>query len=183
MNCPSCNLPTPRGKYVNGTKDKTEKVNKNSKTKSKTTSKPKSKGKSKIDWGAFRPGKWINWVLLGGLFVALGLGVYWYVFISSAQPLKPESAMSAMNELRKRPSKEEGKSIDDCMAAELKKSKEAGQLLNYQGWTIKPYNHNTYLISFSFEETNGKKSADWIVDPQNKIFTPITELASATQKE
>jgi hypothetical protein len=174
MNCPSCNLPTPKGKFVNTEKGKADKVSKKSA--------PKSKEKLKVDWGAMMPGKWINWVLLAALFVALGLGVYWYVY-SSSQPIKAETAMSVMNELRKMPSKEEGKSIDDCMTAELKKSKEAGQLITYQGWTVKPYSKNTYLISFSFEETNGKKSADWIVDPQHKTYTPITELATAAQKE
>jgi hypothetical protein len=136
----------------------------------------------KADWGALKPGKWITWVLLSGLFIAIGLGVYWYVY-SASQPLKPESAIAVMNALRKMPSKEEGKSIDDCMLATLKNSKDAGQLLNYQGWTVKPYNNNTYIISFSFEETNGKKSADWIVDPIHKTYTPITELASAAHKQ
>jgi hypothetical protein len=174
LNCPSCNLSTPRGRFVNTEKGKADKARKPSQAASKI--------KVKTDWAALKPGKWINWVLLAGLFAALGFGVYWYIY-SSPSPVKPESALTAMNELRKLPSKEEGKSIDDCLTAELKKSKDAGQLINYQGWTVKPYSKHTYLISFSFEDKNGKKSADWVVDPLNKTYTPITELATVVHKE
>ncbi|MBI3654584.1 MAG: hypothetical protein HY231_26435 [Acidobacteria bacterium] len=168
LNCPSCHLPTPKGKEVSARKGKA--------TKTKKSAIPKFH----LQIRAWRPGKASKWALLGVLFVGLGVGVYWYIY--SAAMVNPTAALAAMTELRKLPSKEEGKTIDDCMNAELKKSKDAGQLLNYQGWTVKPYNKGTLMISFSFEEKSGKRSADWIVDPQQKTFTPITELANAAHK-
>src|ERR1051325_2628334 len=159
LNCPSCNLPTPRGKYVNAEKGKKDKTQ----TKKQTKASPKVM----VERQPFKPGKGVKWLFILVLLIAAGWGAYLYVF-SSSQTVKPESALSAMNELRKLPSKEEGKSIDDCMTAELKRSKDAGQLISLQGWTVKPYGKSNLLISFSFEDTGGKKSADWVVDPLNK---------------
>jgi hypothetical protein len=171
LNCPSCNLVTPKGRTAAPQKDNSAK-----------SKKGKAGAKSKIDWGAIMPGKWITWVLLAGFLVGSGFLAYWYVY-STPQSVKPETALNAMNQLRRLPSKEEGKSIEDRMTEELKKAKDSGQLVKYKGWTVKPYNNHSYLVSFSYEETSSTKSADWIVDPQNNIFTPITELASSVHKQ
>jgi hypothetical protein len=170
-NCPSCNLSTPRGKLAAPMKGK------------KGSLKIKSRHKRKFDVGAILPGgRTIFWLAVVAFVGVSGFLAYWYVY-ATPEHVAPQPALNAMNQLRKLPSKLEGKSIEDCLNAEIKKSKDSGQLVSYQGWTIKPYEKNTYLISFTFDEKENKRSADWVVDPQHNIFTPVSDLATAVQKE
>lgn len=168
--CPSCNLQTPKGRLAAPEKGKTRKV------------KGKTNSKRKIDIGAILPGGramfWIAVVIFVGIS---GFLAYSYIY-ATPEHVSPQPALNAINQLRGMPSKQEGKTIDDCLNAEMKKAKDAGQLVGFQGWTIKPYQKDSYLITFSFEEKDSEKSAQWIVDPQNNIFTPISELATAVQK-
>ncbi len=170
--CPSCNLATPKGRLAAPKKGTGKRVT--------------SDEKKKFDFADMLPKmpgtKIWSWVILVAFISASGFLVYWYVYADS-QHLDPKPALNAMNQLRQLPSKEKGKNIDDYLNAEMKKSKEAGQLVSYEGWTIKPYDKSSYLISFSYDEKDAKKSADWVVDPKNNIFTPISELANAVQKE
>lgn len=171
-NCPSCNLQTPKGRLAAPKKGSAKKVS--------------SVKKSKIDFRALLPNlpgsKVIFWVILSVFIVASGFLVYWYVYADSTS-ISPQLALNSMNQLRRLPSKEEGKNIEEYLNSEMKKSKEAGRLVGYQGWTVKPYEKHSYLISFSFDEKESSKSADWVVDPKNNTFTPVSELASAVQKE
>jgi hypothetical protein len=171
-NCPSCNLPTPKGRLAVPKKG--------------AEKKGKSVEKRKIDFAALLPKmrgvRIISWVILLALLGGSGFFVYWYAYATS-ETIAPQPALQAMHQLRRLPSKEEGKNIEDCLNGLMKKSREAGRLVSYEGWTIKPYERNGYLISFSFDEKEARKSADWVFDPQNKAFTPISELASAVYKE
>jgi hypothetical protein len=172
LSCPSCNLQTPRGKMTGPANGK----------------KGGSKGKSsrqakKVDLSGLLPGRRVlSWVASLIFLGASGFIAYWYVF-TTPENISPKSALEAMNQLRRLPSKQEGKTIEDYLNAEMKKSKDAGHLVGFEGWKIKPYERNSYLVSFSFDEKDAKKSAEWVVDPQNKIFTPISELATAVQKQ
>jgi hypothetical protein len=171
LNCPSCNLATPKGKLAGPASSK------------KGGSKSKSSRKKKVDVGAMLPGrKVLSWLAILAFLGASGFLAYWYVY-STPEHLSPQPALEAMNQLRRLPSKQEGKTIDDYLNAEMKKSRDAGHLVSFEGWKIKPYERNSYLVSFSFDEKDAKKSAEWVVDPQNNIFTPISELATAVQKQ
>lgn len=171
LNCPSCNLPTPKGRLAGPAKGK------------KGGSKKRAGSGRKIDFGAILPGgKMMSWIAIVAFLGASGFLAYWYIY-STPERVAPTPALEAMNQLRRLPSKQEGKTIDDCLNAEMKKSKDAGQLVSFQGWTIKPYDRSSYLVSFSYDEKDAKKSAEWVVDPKNNIFTPISELANAVQKQ
>jgi hypothetical protein len=171
LNCPSCNLPTPKGKLSGATSSK------------KGASKTKVSSKRKVDVSAVLPGrKVLTWLALVVFLGAAGFLAYIYIY-STPDHMSPQPALEAMNQLRRLPSKQEGKTIEDYLNAEMKKAKDAGQLVGFEGWKIKPYERNSYLVSFSFDEKDAKKSAEWVVDPQNKIFTPISELATAVQKQ
>jgi hypothetical protein len=171
-NCPSCNLPTPKGRLAMPIKG--------------AGKKGKFAEKKKIDFAAMLPNlpgaRAISWVILLALIGGAGFFVYRYAY-ATTESMDPEPALRAMTQLRRLPSKEEGKNIEDCLNALIKKSREEGRLVGYEGWTVKPYNKASYLISFSFNEKEAKRSADWVVDPNNNIFTPISELASAVYKE
>jgi hypothetical protein len=169
-NCPSCNLQTPKGRLAGPAKG------------NKNRLKSKSRSNRKLDLGAILPGgRILFWIAVVAFVGGAGFLAYWYVY-ATPDHVAPQSALSAMNQLRGMPSKQEGKTIDDYLNAEMKKSKEAGQLVSFQGWTIKPYERSSYIISFTFDEKDAKKSAEWVVDPNNNIFTPISELATAVQK-
>lgn len=175
--CPSCNLPTPKGRMATktGSIQNVGSVKKDSSVK-----------KRKIDYGALLPAmpgtRTIFWVVLLGVLGVSGFLAYRYIY-SDSTSIAPQPALQAMQQLRMLPSQEEGKNIEDCLNAKIKKSKEAGQLTSYQGWTIKPYENNSYLISFSFDEKESKHSAEWVVNPQTNTFIPISELANAIHKQ
>lgn len=171
LSCPSCNLPTPKGKLAGPAASR------------KGGSKAKASSRQRVDLGAIMPGrKVLSWVAILAFLGASGFLAYWYVY-ATPERLSPTPALEAMNQLRRLPSKQEGKTIEDCLNAEMKKAKDAGHLVSFEGWKIKPYERNSYLVSFSFDEKDVKKSAEWVVDPQNNIFTPISELATAVQKQ
>jgi hypothetical protein len=169
-NCPSCNLPTPKGRLAGATQGKKGR-------------KASARGKRVFDISKVVPGgRMMFWIAVAAFVGISGFLSYYYVYATDER-VTPIPAINAMNQLRKLPSKEQGKTIEDCLNAEIKKSKEAGQLVGYQGWSIKPYERNSYLVSFTFDEKDAKKSAEWVVDPQNNIFTPINELATAVHKQ
>ena len=87
-----------------------------------------------------------------------------------------------MNQLRRLPSREAGKSIEELMNAELQKSRAAGELVSFQGWAVKPYDSSNFVVSFTYEEKSGRKSAEWLVGPANNTFIPKSELAVNVHK-
>ena len=171
-NCPSCNLRTPKGRLAEPKKG--------------ARHKGQTVAKGKVDFATLLPkmpgSRIITWVILLLFLGGTGFFVYRYAY-ATPESITPQSALQAMHQLQRLPSKEEGKNIEDCLNALMTKSREAGKLVGYEGWTIKPYDKDNYLISFSFDEKEAKKSADWVVDPKNNRFMPISELASAVQKE
>lgn len=181
LNCPGCNLPTPRGK--------TASLNEKKKGAKKTSGvgfKDKYRDSSKpVGWRVLLPtgGRWVRWVIILAVVAIGGYGSYWYVYSSAASSQgDPKTALTAMSQLRRLPSKQPGQTIDEAINAELKKSKESGELVSYQGWTVKANGGSSFLVSFSFEEKTGKKSADWLVNLTNNTFVPQSELATAVHK-
>jgi len=111
------------------------------------------------------------------------MGVYLVVFFSSGpEEIDPKAAVPMLNKLRHSPSTQEGLNVDDLLTQRLEKSRRVGNLLKYQGWTIRPVNGSKtkLLISFSFEETdNIQQRAEWIADVVKNTYTPQTELAAS----
>ena len=167
--CPGCKLPTPRGRQYKADK--------------RAGKSPKSPKRIK-EAKQHRRSKVVNMALTCAIgLIVLGLGVYVYVVLTSGvTELDPKAAGEMLVTLRRLPSSEQGLSVDDRMNQEVKKSKESGKLVKYQGWTMRPIkgDRKKILIAFTFEEKDsGEKRAEWIADPANKSFSPQTGLASA----
>jgi len=114
--------------------------------------------------------------------ILIGLGAFLYLSFRSGSELDPTAAKNVLVTLRKLPSSEQGLSVDEKMNAEVKKSKDAGKLIKYEGWTMRPVkgDKNKILIAFTFEEKeSGWQRAEWIADTTNNSFAPRTGLASA----
>jgi hypothetical protein len=117
----------------------------------------------------------------------IGAGGYWFVWpLVQSQGPEPEVAALVLEKLRKMPSNQEGLTVEESVARELEKSRRVGNLVSYQGWTVKqvPGDKSKLLVVFSFNERdNSKKSAEWLADPVSSTFTPQTELAAAVFKQ
>ncbi len=167
--CPGCKLPTPRGRQFKADK----RAGKN----------PKSPKKIK-EAKRHQRSKAVN-IALGSVIglIAAGLGVYLYMaLMSGATEIDPKAAGEMLVRLRRLPSSEQGLSVDDKMNQEVKKSRDSGQLLKYQGWTMRPVqgDKKKILITFSFvEKDSGEKRAEWVADTTNNSFAPRTGLASS----
>ena len=174
--CPDCKLPKPKNLQA-----QTESVEQKTETPRKKW--PNSAGRSRRKQIKQRP-KWV--AALAASLAALilcGMGVYLVVFFSSGpEEIDPKAAVPMLNKLRHSPSTQEGLNVDDLLTQRLEKSRRVGNLLKYQGWTIRPVNGSKtkLLISFSFEETdNIQQRAEWIADVVKNTYTPQTELAAS----
>lgn len=193
MQCPGCNLVTPRGKAAEKKasveKQKLAAERRKQKTKFVWKSNRQQVDWKSVDWKNWRsiPFKALipSWALYAVAMVIIavcGYLAYRYVQPKEQSLEDAKSTINLMNQLRKLPSKKEGMNLDQCMMDEVKKAKESGQLIGYTGWAVKPYNPNQFLISFSYEEKSGPKSAEWVADPVQSSFVPQSALAMAVHK-
>ena len=166
--CPGCKLPTPRGRQFKADK----KAGKN----------PRSPKKIR-EHKQYQRSRLVNIILSSVVgLILIGLGAFLYLSFRSGSELDPTAAKNVLVTLRKLPSSEQGLSVDEKMNAEVKKSKDAGKLIKYEGWTMRPVkgDKNKILIAFTFEEKeSGWQRAEWIADTTNNSFAPRTGLASA----
>lgn len=121
------------------------------------------------------------------IVMLVGAGAFWFVW-PLFQPMgpEPEVAASVLEKLRKMPSSQEGLTVEQSVAQQLEKSRRVGNLVAYQGWTVKqaPGDKSKLLVVFSFDERdNTKQRAEWLVDPNSSTFTPQTDLAAAVFKQ
>jgi hypothetical protein len=124
-------------------------------------------------------------VLLAGvplLLSVLGAVIYLYV-IPALQPekMEPQTAIMALNRLRRLPSNEQGLNVHERMMQEVDKSRKVGRLKGYQGWTVNPIagDKSKVLVIFTFDDYNSQHRAEWLADLVTNTYTPQTELAAA----
>jgi hypothetical protein len=180
LRCPDCKLPKPKrpGGQSEAMRQKTDGQTK----KASNLANENMKGKVKQ-----RP-KWVLTVAgTASILVLCGIGFYLlHLFSSGTQEIDPKAALPMLNKLRNSPSSQEGLSVDELLTHELDRSRRVGNLLRYQGWTMKPVNGSKtkLLISFSFEESdNTQQRAEWIADLAQETFTPQTDLAMAVYRK
>jgi hypothetical protein len=131
--------------------------------------------------------KWVT-ALAGAAMVLLlcGTGLYLVLFFSSMPAeIDPKAALPMLDKLRSSPSSQDGLNVDALLTQEMEKSRRVGNLLSFQGWTIRPLDGSKtkLVISFAFEETdNIQQRAEWVADLVHSTFTPQTELAAAVYK-
>jgi hypothetical protein len=178
--CPDCKLPKPKNHQAQdeATELKAEAARK--KEPNRADKKRRKQVKKQ------RP-KWVT--ALAGTVVGLllcGVGLYLAVFfLSTPGEVDPKAALPMLDKLRNSPSSQDGLNVDALLTQEIERSRRVGNLLSFQGWTIRPLDgsKSKLLISFSFEETdNIQKRAEWVADLVHNTFTPQTELAMAVYK-
>ncbi|MEK6289642.1 MAG: hypothetical protein AABO57_28335 [Acidobacteriota bacterium] len=84
------------------------------------------------------------------------------------------------------PSSEPGVTIDARLSRELEASRRVGNLVGYQGWTVRPIKgtKTRVLIVFAYQEVGGThQRAEWLADLSNNTFTPQTDLAAAVHSK
>jgi hypothetical protein len=120
------------------------------------------------------------------LVAALGTGAYAYFSpLARSNEPEPKAVLTALDTLRQMPSKEEGLTIDGWLNRELEKCRRVGNLVAYQGWTVKRVEGTGRLVRliFSYEEVgNLRQQAEWLVDLGENSFTPQNELAVSISK-
>lgn len=184
VRCPSCGLSKPKSRPV----DPEDRPPKRFARAGEKRATRKRSSENRKPAGPPSRTKRIALMLSISIVVALiGVGGYWFVWpLFQAQGPEPEVAALVLEKLRKMPSNQEGLTVEESVARELEKSRRVGNLVSYQGWTVRqvPGDKSKLLVVFSFNERdNSKKSAEWLADPVSSTFTPQTELAAAVFKQ
>jgi hypothetical protein len=193
LRCPSCGLSKPKARTVEATdkpsrwfgwvavkresagRQNQKRAGENHRTVNRKPAEPPSKTKR------------VALMLSFSMMVALiGAGGYWFVWpIFLSDGPEPQTAALILEKLRKMPSNQEGLTVDESVTRELERSRRVGNLVSYQGWTVRlaPGDKSKLLVVFSFDERNNtRQRAEWLADPVSSTFIPQTELAAAVFK-
>ena len=188
LRCPSCGLSKPKARTVEATEKPSKwfgsvavkrvgagRTTENHTTVNRRPAGPPSKTK--------RVGLMLSIAMMVAL---LGAGAYWFVWpLFLSEGPEPQTAALVLEKLRKMPSNQEGLTVDESVTRELERSRRVGNLVSYQGWTVRraPGDKSKLLVVFSFDERgNTQQRAEWLADPVSSTFTPQTDLAAAVYK-
>jgi len=121
-------------------------------------------------------------------FVAF-LSVAIYIFVVPlvySDQAEPKTVLAALDQLKHMPSSQDGLNIDTRLAHELETSKRVGNLVAYQGWSIKHIKGTKaeVLLVFSFDEVDKvHQQAEWVANLNASTFTPKTDLAISVSRK
>lgn len=183
--CPYCNLPKPKRGFtasVEGAKNNVPPVA--SAARAPQRRRPPH-ARTNMHSRTSKPRRSFKLPAIGALVALLSAGAYFFLVpLVYSESAEPKAVLAALDNLRKTPSNEEGVSIDARMSRELDRSRRAGDLREYQGWTAKPIKGTRHkvLLVFSFEEAAGHRSAEWIADLAHNTFVPQNELAVSVSR-
>lgn len=191
--CPYCSLPKPKRGFGAATEDKPEEttpaahpnppaaVSRPASQRSRPVSRPAKDSTS-------RPGKprrqlRISVVSVAALVAIFTVGIYIFVVpMVYSEQAEPKMVLSALDKLRKTPSNEPGLTIDARLSRQLETSRRVGNLVAYQGWTVRQIRGSKakVVLAYSYVEAGDvHQSAEWIADLNNGTFSPQTDLAVA----
>jgi hypothetical protein len=126
--------------------------------------------------------------LAAGLFTTLAVaGILFYALKSSGfirtEP-DPKASLQAIATVRSLQSNQAGQTVDQVMTKMLESARAAGTLVGSQGWFVRPVSGDSgkVRVTFSFEEKQGKRQADWLVDLSDNSVAPENDLAASVYK-
>jgi hypothetical protein len=157
----------------------TSELNKPARTSASRPSKPARRSTSR----AGKPPRRLRLPVLVGACLVAVISVGTYIFVVPlvySERAEPKIVLSALDKLRRMPSNDPQFTLDARLLRELETSRRVGNLVSYQGWTVRPIKgtKTKVILAFSYEEVGqAHQSAEWIADLNNNTFTPNTELA------
>lgn len=162
--CPGCKLPTPKGR--NKSKPKGERTA------------PRTKRAKKKDSKSVNPIVAVAACVVAVLVFGLG-GYFAMALMLAPKPVDPASPQYAIEKLRAMPSNQKGLTIEERLEQEVKKSRDAGRLVEIEAWSVKPIEASNYLVSYSIQEKDEHYlRAEWSVDVASGAIVPQTALAT-----
>jgi hypothetical protein len=200
MYCSYCSLPKPRNGFAGAVEEEQEEATPSEQTKpafafkeSKKPSGEREKNGGKPAKRSFtRPGRKprkLRLPVVGVTTLVAFISVAVYIFVvplvHSEQP-EPKTVLSALDKLRRMPSNEAGLTIDARLARELETSKRVGNLVGYQGWSIRPIKgtKTKALLVYSYDEVGSvHQRAEWLASLIDNTFTPQTDLAASISQK
>lgn len=116
------------------------------------------------------------------LYVVLAVGAGYLILKTSGflnTQATPQDSLMTLSAFKNLPSNQEGLTVDARLAKEVEAAKKSGPLVKFQGWSTKPILNepSKVSISFAFEGSDGKHSAEWTADLANHTYIPQTDLA------
>jgi hypothetical protein len=198
MYCPYCSLPKPKSGFAFASEGTPEESSLTDQPKTVTFKERKKRSEKKTNSSTpakrslARPQKAPRRLRLPVASVAALIAFFSvaaYIFIVPlvySDQAEPKTVLIALDSLRRMPSAEPGLTIDARLTRELETSKRVGNLVAYQGWSVKPIKgtKSEVLLVYSYDEV-GKvhQKAQWLARLSDNTFTPQTDLAVLVSKK
>jgi hypothetical protein len=206
MYCSYCSLPKPKRGFDSAADETLEEATPTDQPKdgvafkerrktfeqTKTFEKAKKKSSNSTKRSLTRPQKpprrlRLPVVSVAALIAFFSVAIYIFVVpLVYSEQAEPKTVSAALDVLRHMPSSETGLTVDARLARELETSKRVGNLVSYQGWSVKPVKgtKNRVLFVYSYDEVGSvHKRAEWLAILSDNTFTPRTELAVLVSKK
>ena len=175
--CPYCNLPKPKGGF------KLDAPSPSSKPSAQPVSRKQQRAYDRSLSQPRNPKRKARLVVSSVAALVAVLSVGFYVFVVPlvhSEGVEPKTALTALDRLQHIPSNEPDLTIDARLSREVEKSRRVGNLVGYQGWTVRPIKgtKTRVLLVFAYREVgNTEHRAEWLADLIANTFTPQTALA------
>ncbi|MEK6410989.1 MAG: zinc ribbon domain-containing protein [Acidobacteriota bacterium] len=187
--CPYCSLPKPKRGFAGGAKDNREETKPTEQPQARVAVRESKRANKRRPAHPRNTSRKLRLpVLSAGVLVALlSVGIYIFVVpLVYSDEAEPKTVLAALDKLRRTPSSEPGVTIDARLSRALEASRRVGDLVAYQGWTVRPIKgtKTKVLIVFAYQEVGGThQRAEWLADLSNNTFTPQTDLAAAVHSK
>ncbi len=170
--CPGCKLVTPKGRSYKKSKDIRQQVQ---------TTRAEAREKADEIKGPKKIGPVIIGLSVLMTVLICGLGSYFLLtYWETTRPVLDNHPQLALEKIRFQPSKHQGLNVEECLNQEVERARKAGQLLEAEGWDVRPIQGARFLVSFTYQlKDKAQQQARWEVDIAENTFAPKTQLATA----
>ena len=191
--CPYCSLPKPKRGFTEATEGQPDEPcapveHSNPPAQVRKAAKPRKIRAKRSSARSGRPQRQLRLsvVSVAALVAFFSVAIYTFVVpMVYSEQAEPKTVTAALDRLRKTPSSEPGLTIDARLTRQLETARRVGNLVAYQGWTVRPIkgSRTKVVLSFSYEEVGEvHQSAEWIADLSDGSFSPQSDLATEVSR-
>jgi hypothetical protein len=127
----------------------------------------------------------VSVIIIVTTMLVCGIGSYiGMTFLEDSKAQATDPSQIALDRLRQMPSLQAGLNVEERLEQEVEKAREAGLLVENEGWQVAPAEETVYLITFTYEvKGNLQHRAEWRFDQAKDSYVAKTDLAASIYKQ